>query len=428
MTDPDTRPTAPATGWVGRLPFYYGWVNVLIAAVAMSATLPGRTYGLGLIKEPLRDELGIDDLRFNLLNFWAIIIGTVVVLPVGRLIDWLGTRLVLSLVAGSLGVSVLFMATAVDETVLAITLTLVRGFGQGALSVVAIALVGKWFRRRAGLAMGVFTVLLGVGFIAPLVVVDGVVKASGWRAGWDVIGFSLLFGLVPLGLLFARSSPEACGVTPDEPAPDPREGRPAVMTVWQAVCTPAFWVWTAASTAFNLVFSALTLDVELLMTEHGLDGKAVKGIVMGVLFVSGLPANLVAGLLARRLRLGKMLSVGVAALGLALIAFPWVRSVGGAIGFGALLGVAGGVIMVVYFAVYGHTFGRTHLGGIQAVVQVLSVFASAIGPVILAFAREANNGDTTPFFVGFAVVTAVLGVLAWVVRSPVRVASEVGGA
>ena len=27
-------------------------MNVLVAVVAMSATLPGRTYGLGLIKEP----------------------------------------------------------------------------------------------------------------------------------------------------------------------------------------------------------------------------------------------------------------------------------------------------------------------------------------------------------------------------------------
>lgn len=134
--------------WPAWLPFYYGWVNVALAAIAMSATLPGRTYGLGLIKEPLRADLGIDDLRFNVLNFWAIVIGAAVVLPVGYLIDRIGTRLVLGLVAGLLGGSVLLMARATNESELAVTLTLVRGLGQGALSVVAIALVGKWFRRR----------------------------------------------------------------------------------------------------------------------------------------------------------------------------------------------------------------------------------------------------------------------------------------
>ena len=48
----------------------------------MSATLPGRTYGLGLIKEPLRASLDLGDLRFNILNFWAIILGSLVTWPV----------------------------------------------------------------------------------------------------------------------------------------------------------------------------------------------------------------------------------------------------------------------------------------------------------------------------------------------------------
>lgn len=38
----------------------------MVASVAMSATFPGQTYGLGLIKEPLRADLGISDLQFNL--------------------------------------------------------------------------------------------------------------------------------------------------------------------------------------------------------------------------------------------------------------------------------------------------------------------------------------------------------------------------
>jgi MFS family permease len=129
--------------WPALVPFYYGWVSVGLAALAMSATLPGRTYGLGLIKEPLRESLQIGDLRFNVLNFWAIVLGAAVVMPTGWLIDRLGVRAVLVLVAAALGGSVLLMARAWDQPSLFVTLTLVRGLGQGALSVVAIALVGK---------------------------------------------------------------------------------------------------------------------------------------------------------------------------------------------------------------------------------------------------------------------------------------------
>jgi hypothetical protein len=50
---------------------------------------------------------------------------------------------------------------------------------------------------------------------------------------------------------------------------------------------------------------------------------------------------------------------------------------------------------------------------------MLSVFASAIGPVILAACRE-RAGTTDPFFYGFAVVTLVLAIAAWVVRPPAQ--------
>ncbi len=409
--------------WAARVPFYYGWANVTLAAVAMSATLPGRTYGLGIIKDAVCEDLNIGDLRFNWLNFWAVILGAAVVLPVGRLIDRAGTRLTLALVAGALGGSVLLMARAGDERELTVTLTMVRGFGQGALSVVAIALVGKWFRRRVGVAMGVFAVLLAVGFVVPILVVEGAMKRlgatgpAGWRAVWDGIGVALLLGLVPLGLLFARSSPEACGAAPDDPA----VGAPvAPMTVRQALATPAFWVYTAAAALFNLTFSALTLDNKLLLQEHGLTGADTSQLVLGVLMVSGLPANLAAGALARRVSLGKLLAVGVLLHAASLAVFPLVGSPGTAVVYAVLLGVSGGVITVVYFAVYGHTYGRTNLGGIQSVVQVLSVFASAIGPVILATVRNETGGATAPFFFAFAAACVPLAALAWGVRPPNR--------
>jgi hypothetical protein len=115
--------------------------------------------------------------------------------------------------------------------------------------------------------------------------------------------------------------------------------------------------------------------------------------------------------------MGKLLAVGVAMLALSLVVFPAVRSVGMAAGYAVLLGVSGGIITVIYFAVYGHTYGRTHLGVIQAVVQVLSVLASATGPLVLAACREYARG-TTPFFYAFAAAAVILAVLAWLVPTP----------
>ncbi|HUQ72278.1 MAG TPA: hypothetical protein VM165_22320, partial [Planctomycetaceae bacterium] len=74
-------PPAPWTlrGW--------GALQVLVAAAAMTATLPGRTHGLGLITEPLLADLHLARTDFARMNFAACLLGSLCCLPVGRWID-----------------------------------------------------------------------------------------------------------------------------------------------------------------------------------------------------------------------------------------------------------------------------------------------------------------------------------------------------
>src|SRR5262245_5386408 len=190
---------------------YYGWVIVGVAALAMTATLPGRTHGLGLIAKPLTEDplLGVSEGRFATLNFWAIILGSALCVPIGWLIDRFGVRAALTGVAALLGASVVWMSGAADVPVLFAAMLLVRGLGQGALSVVSMAMVGKWFTRRLGTAMGVYTVLMAIGFIASVVAVTKAVPAFGWRETWSAIGWFLVLGLAPIGWLIVRRTPES---------------------------------------------------------------------------------------------------------------------------------------------------------------------------------------------------------------------------
>src|SRR5260221_12541582 len=79
-----------------RAPFYYGWVNLLVAAAAMVATLPGRTFGLALLTEPMLGELRIGHVSYGLMNLWATLIGATFALGCGPLIDRFGSRAVLA--------------------------------------------------------------------------------------------------------------------------------------------------------------------------------------------------------------------------------------------------------------------------------------------------------------------------------------------
>src|SRR6266478_4885275 len=81
-------------------PFYYGWVVVAVSALAMLATLPGRTHGLGTITERLLNDpqLHLGRVQFGEINFWATMLGAAFCLPCGKLLDRFGARLTLTVV------------------------------------------------------------------------------------------------------------------------------------------------------------------------------------------------------------------------------------------------------------------------------------------------------------------------------------------
>jgi MFS family permease len=149
-----------------RTRIYRGWTALFLAALAMVGTLPGRTQGLGLVTAPLLRDLHLGDSDFARANFVATIIGAGFALPAGWLIDRVGVRVAVPLFELGLGLVVLAMARAHEIAGLTLLLVLTRGFGQTALSVGSLATIGKWFARRLEKAMGIYALVLGMGFIA----------------------------------------------------------------------------------------------------------------------------------------------------------------------------------------------------------------------------------------------------------------------
>jgi MFS family permease len=418
LTDPvpAMRPVAGS----GALPFYFGWVQIVIAAAAMTGTTPGRTHGLGLITSPLLRDMDITESVYGILNAIAILVGAAFCLPGGRFIDRLGSRTMLTATALALGIVVLVMSTVTNWWTLLSVLVLVRGLGQGTLSVVSLALPGKWFRRRLGPAMGLFAVLLAFGFIAATLGMGAGISIYGWRIAWASFGAWLLLFLAPLSWLLVRNSPEECGLIGDEPPTTAtNEKTPAAeATLIDALHSPAFWVFGCASSLFGLLWSAITLFNEKILAEHGFSAETFYA-VMGLLTLGGLVTNLLGGWLATRWPLGRLLAAGMICLAGALAAFPWITSMTQVLVYGFVLGMAGGLITVVYFTFFAQTFGRTHLGKIQGAAQILSVLSSALGPVLLALAKD-TAGTYDVFFISGAVLALPLAGAVWLVPLPRR--------
>ena len=97
-------------------------------------------------------------------------------------------------------------------------------------------------------------------------------------------------------------------------------------------------------------------------------------------------------------------AMGLYAVGLGLL--PMVRTFSQLLSLSAVMGVAGGMIIVIFFAVWSEAFGRKHLGRIQGAAQFVTVLASAIGPVVFAWSFEASRSYAPLLYAVSALVIA----------------------
>jgi MFS family permease len=418
------------------------WVHVGVAALAMVATLPGRTHGLGLFTEPILRSFQLDRESYGFLNLWATLLGGLFCLPCGWLIDRLGTRAVLTGGAVALGAVVIAMSQArggdgfpltvplpgwegsgsfavVVLPSLFLLILLTRGLGQSALSVASLSLIGRSVGRWTGLAMGAYAFLTSLGFFLAFGVLRTVVagRPDDWRPVWAGIGGAVIVAGLLCGLLVRSRLLDADAAHPESPG---HGGGPAELslTLRRALLSPAFWTFSLAISFFGLISSGISLFNESILAERGFD----KGVFLNVTLL-GIPvalvSNLLGGCLATLWPLPRLLALGMGGLALTLAAFPRVSTEAEVYLYAAALAAAGGLITVCFFTVWRVGFGPAHLGRIQGAAQMLTVLFSALGPQLFGSAKT-RLGSYLPLFPWVAAVALGLALATWLTGLPNR--------
>ncbi|MBM3779097.1 MAG: MFS transporter [Acidimicrobiia bacterium] len=398
---------------------YYGWVVALVAAVSMVATLPARSQGLGIATEQILADFRIDRIAWAEINLWTTLLGAGWAIVVGRLLDRFGSRVVLTGTLLALGAVVALLSVATSILSLVVLLTLTRGIGQSALSAVSLAVVGQWFAGRLAAAMAAYAVAMSVGFMVAFPLVGGIVQAYGWRAGWLSLAALLLLALAPLAWILVRRGPEDLGLQIDGMAPAEVTDGPASLIGWDwrdALATRSFWVFALGAALFGLVASGIGLFNESILAERGFDaGTYYQSLVVTALVA--LVGNFWGGWLADRWSMPRLMTTAMAVLALGLAALPHLTTVTQVMLWSGLMGLGSGFVMVLFFGFWARAYGRRHLGRIQGAAQVLTVLASAIGPLLLAIWVE-RTGSYASMFSMLAMLMALNGVAALTVRMP----------
>ena len=110
-----------------------------------------------------------------------------------------------------------------------------------------------------------------------------------------------------------------------------------------------------------------------------------------------------------RVSLTRLMGVSLFVLAGGLIALPHVSSLGAVMAWAVAMGLGGGLVMVLFFSVWPAVFGRRHLGRIQGAAQALTVLASALGPLLLAWCVDMTGSYAAMFRIlaGVIALTAV---------------------
>ena len=411
-------------------PFFYGWIIVGASVMGMATSMPGQTIGVGPFNESLLANLDLTRIQLSLAYGIGTTISGLTLPRMGRYFDRFGARLTGTVVEVVFGLALIYMAGTATiyhglkpadapapwlaMIILTFGFFLIRFLGQGVISLVSRAMVGKWFNRKRGMASAISGCFGAILFSISPVVLYKLVEWLGWQGAWLATGLFMIFVMSGLCWLIYRDNPEECGLEMDgEPAPvettgptDPEFTIYREFTGPEAVRTYAFWAFTAAFTLMGIFSTAIGFHAEDIARELGVSSAYYFSLFFWMACVN-VPVGFLIGWLTGKMRLKKLLSVmavsmGLQALGLLHLSHTW----------GVVLYIVSGGLAMAFFGnlmavAYPRFFGRKHLGAVSGWSMLSLVIGSAAAPLIWSLTKAAL-GDYTPALWGFIVVCIVL--------------------
>ncbi|MBK7948213.1 MAG: MFS transporter [Deltaproteobacteria bacterium] len=194
---------------------FYGWRIVAICAFAQAVSTGTTYYAYGAFMKPLAADFDASRLAVTLgMTSMGVVQGLAAPF-LGRGLDRLSPRFVLAtgVVLEALGLGLLSRATELWQAGLLLVSAIALGsYLFGALATTAV--VGRWFVRRRGRALGLTALGSAAGGVAFPPIVTALIGELGWRGAAGALGAGILLLVVPI-LLFVARRPEDVGALPD---------------------------------------------------------------------------------------------------------------------------------------------------------------------------------------------------------------------
>lgn len=415
-----------------KSPVFYGWIIVFWGTIGVIMSAPGQTTGISTFTDHLIDAF---ELSRNQLST-AYLIGTIAssffITGAGRLYDRIGSRWMGILTTWTMGLVLLYLSQSdriaaglsnvlnlqkiqlfISFAVLVLGFFMLRLSGQGALTMLSRNMIMKWFIAKRGIAGGISSVFVSLGFsIAPLLF-DGLIESTSWRSAWMIVALVAGFGFSFFIFLFYRDNPEDCDILPDG---NSESGKPKEKIIVKAIHqftlkearkTHTYWIFTLSMAIHAMVITGFIFNVVSIFDEAGMDKNTALSVFIPASFVS-VVVTLVGGYFSDFIRLKKLLIIMMLGQTLSVISLPFLS-----VPFFYYLliignGIVSGMYAVLISVSWPRFFGRQHLGEISGSALSVIVFFSAIGPLMFSLSLSYFGSYTLAAWICFILCLVVL--------------------
>ena len=334
----------------------------------------GQTYFISLSAGEIRSEYGLSNGGFGTLYMIATLASAATLPQIGKIVDRISVASTVLLAAPILALACVLMAWSKSLVLLVISIYLLRLFGQGMFTHIAMTAMGRWFAAQRGRAISLSAI--GVNFGEALFPISFVVVAAlvGWRGTWLLAAGVLLVVALPViySLLKLERTPQSVVQNPDlEVAREWTRG--------EVVRDPLFWAALLGVLAPPFIGTTIFFHQVYLSELRGWE-PSVFAASFAIMSVMTILFALIAGQLVDRFSAVKVLPTFLIPLSLSCFVLASTDAPWGAYAFMALMGVSYGFSSTLFGALWPELYGTKHLGGIRSLIVAFMVFATAMGP------------------------------------------------
>jgi MFS family permease len=277
-------------------------------------------------------------------------------------------------------------------------------------SVVANAVVARWFVRRIGVALGITSFGVGLaGVLLPPIVADAL-PLIGWRGIWRVASLIIACGVVPLAFFVLRDRPttrEGLHYLADDGTGRRPHGHGAGGSGgmrWRDIMKRRnFWLLVVVFLALLTVYSAASQNFAPIVTSHGFSVRSA-GLLLSVLNLSHIIATLMSGFVSDRFgnRIPFAALAMIVAAGAVTMAFG--SSLTQLTVASVLIGLSGGEFTFLSAAI-AREFGAATVGRAYGLVMFF-LPVNALVPYGVAKVRETTGSYSSALLVLAAMAVA----------------------